>query len=117
LLHVTFTPYLDGQRPELPEGLTFDVTEELNNHRWQDYEALISQGQIYDRTKEKLMSSDGNIAIVRRIVKEAIEAVQRGEDPKGVWRNPEMDKILDFTQTVVDTTLLPETRSAGGAAA
>jgi nitrite reductase/ring-hydroxylating ferredoxin subunit len=117
LLHVTFTPYLDGQKPELPEGLTFDVTEELNNHRWQDYEALISQGQIYDRTKEKLMSSDGNIAIIRRLVREGIEAVQRGEDPKGVWRNPEMDKILDFTRTVVDTTLMSETRNAGGAAA
>ena len=108
VLHVTFTPYLNGCPPELPKGLTFDITEELNTHRWQDYEALTSQGQIYDRTKEKLMTSDGNILIIRKMVKEAIEAVQRDEDPKGVWRGPEMDRILDFSRTVVDTTLMTE---------
>jgi 5,5'-dehydrodivanillate O-demethylase len=101
---VVFTPYVNGKAPELPEGLTFDITDELTVHRLQDYQAIISQGQIYDRTQERIGSSDGGIILLRKIIREGIEAVQRGEDPKGVWRAPAMDRILDCTETSTDTT-------------
>ena len=82
--------------------MSFDITESLNTHRLQDYQALVGQGEIYDRTSEKLASSDGNISILRKIVKEAIEDVQRGVDPKGVWRGPQMDKVVDLSSIVID---------------
>ena len=103
MLHVTFTAHVNGRPPELPEGLSFDITEQLNNHRWQDYEALVSQGEIYDRTQEKLGHSDGNIVLMRKMIKDGIEAAQKGKDPKGVWRAPEMDKLIDLTHITADT--------------
>ena len=105
-LHVTFTPFVDGRAPKLPEGLEFDITEQLHIHRQQDYEAIVSQGEIFDRRTEKLGHSDDGLVIWRNMLKKGIEAVQRGEDPKGVWRAPEMDRILDFTGDVKDGLLM-----------
>jgi 5,5'-dehydrodivanillate O-demethylase len=105
ILSVTFTPYVDGRKPELLEGLTFDITDQLHIHRLQDYQAIVSQGEIYDRTAEDLGVSDRGVIMLRRIIMEGIQAVQRGEDPKGVLRNPEADKILDFTHIVGDTLM------------
>jgi 5,5'-dehydrodivanillate O-demethylase oxygenase subunit len=101
---VVFTPYINGKAPELPQGLTFDITDELAVHRLQDYQAIISQGQIYDRTMERIGSSDGGIILLRKIIREAIEAVQRGEDPKGVSRTADANKILDFSDASTDST-------------
>ena len=101
---MVFTPHVNGEAPELPAGLTFDITDELTVHRYQDYQAIISQGQVYDRTSERIGSSDGGIILLRKLIREGIEAVQRGEDPKGVWRSAAMDRILDFTEASTDST-------------
>ena len=51
-----------------------------------------TQGPIANRTKEHLSYSDRGVVLLRRITKEQIEKVQRGEDPMGVQRgeHPEM---------------------------
>ena len=54
--------------------------------RDQDDAILDSQGRIADRTKEHLGACDLGIVKYRRMLKEAIEAVQRGADPLGVIR-------------------------------
>lgn len=105
ILSVTFTPFIDGRAPQLPEGLTFDITEQLTNHRLQDYQAICSQGEITDRSVEHLGGSDAGITLLRKLVKEGISAVQRGEDPKGVWRDPSQDRIHDLSTIVTDTLL------------
>jgi hypothetical protein len=96
--------------PELPEGLTFDITDQLHAHRVQDYQAIISQGEIFDRTTEKLGRSDGGITIFRKMIMDGIETVRKGGDPQCVWRTEEMDRILDFSQDVIDDLM---TKKAG----
>jgi len=54
----------------------------------QDMLAWVSQGEIADRTTERLGSSDRGIVIYRRMLLEQVEKVERGEDPLGVIRDP-----------------------------
>jgi 5,5'-dehydrodivanillate O-demethylase len=102
VLSAVFTPFKDGQRPALPPGHTFDITEQLHVHRLQDYQAVASQGPIYDRTDEHLGASDRGVILLRKLVFEGIAIVERGEDPKGVRRGPETEEILDCSREVVD---------------
>ena len=55
---------------------------------YQDMLAWVIQGPITDRTKENLAASDTGVALLRLLLKEALEAVERGEDPMGVVRDP-----------------------------
>ncbi len=54
----------------------------------QDVMAWVTQGLIADRVNEKITKSDVGILACRRMFKEAIEAVRRGEDPVAVVREP-----------------------------
>lgn len=100
-----FTPYVDGKAPKLPEGVTFDITEQLHTHRLQDYQAIVSQGDIFNRMNEFIGGPDRGIVMLRKMIMRGIEAVQRGEDPIGVWRTAERDRMLDFTNIVGDTLM------------
>ncbi|NIO11078.1 MAG: hypothetical protein GTO40_24920, partial [Deltaproteobacteria bacterium] len=61
----------------------------------QDFMAWETQGPIADRSKERLATSDRGIIMFREMMKREIEKVQRGEDPKGVIRDPAQDTIID----------------------
>jgi 5,5'-dehydrodivanillate O-demethylase oxygenase subunit len=102
LFHVTFTPYVDGKLPELPAGVGYHLADFVQTIFQQDYEAIASQGPVYDRTLEKLATSDRGIMMLRKIIKEQIAAVQRGEDPPGVMRGQEWERILDSAEKVTD---------------
>ena len=54
----------------------------------QDEMAWIGQGAITDRTAEHLATSDRGILLYRKLLLENIEKVERGEDPRGVVRDP-----------------------------
>ena len=54
----------------------------------QDHMAWETQGPIADRTTEHLSYSDRGVALLRKVFKEQVERVQRGEDPMGVVRDP-----------------------------
>lgn len=54
----------------------------------QDRMAIEQQGVIADRTREHLVSSDVGIVRMRRMLREGVEAVERGEDPIGIIRDP-----------------------------
>jgi 5,5'-dehydrodivanillate O-demethylase oxygenase subunit len=54
----------------------------------QDMLAWVTQGEIADRTTERLGSSDRGIVMYRRLLFENLEKVERGEDPLGVIRDP-----------------------------
>ncbi|MEL1251167.1 aromatic ring-hydroxylating dioxygenase subunit alpha [Aurantiacibacter gilvus] len=60
----------------------------------QDFIAWIGQGAIADRSKENLRSSDRGIGMLRRQLLRDLEAVARGEDPKGIIRDPERAKCV-----------------------
>ena len=49
--------------------------------------AWVTQGEISDRTTERLGTSDKGVILFRNLVLEQIEKVERGEDPMGVVRD------------------------------
>ncbi len=55
--------------------------------RDQDDAAVESQGLVTDRTRENLGSSDRGIVMMRKMVKQSIEAVELGNDPINVRRH------------------------------
>jgi 5,5'-dehydrodivanillate O-demethylase len=54
----------------------------------QDMMAWVTQGDISDRTTERLGTSDKGVILYRNLLMEQIEKVERGEDPMGVIRDP-----------------------------
>ena len=62
----------------------------------QDRMALEGQGKIADRSGENLGASDRGIALYRRILRESIQAVEEGRDPKGIIRDPAKNTLIEF---------------------
>src|ERR687885_544051 len=54
----------------------------------QDMMAWVTQGDISDRTTERLGTSDKGVILYRQLIEEQIRKVERGEDPLGVIRDP-----------------------------
>jgi 5,5'-dehydrodivanillate O-demethylase len=109
-MHFTlyFAPIVDGKAAaKLPpdqqeEGLGDSIP---GKYRWdettgwiargdQDRCAQESQGPILDRTTEHLGVSDEGVIMLRRMHRQSIEAVERGEDPIGVIRDPAKNEII-----------------------
>jgi nitrite reductase/ring-hydroxylating ferredoxin subunit len=65
-----------------------------------DFDAQSSQRTIAVHALENLASTDRGVIMLRRIVREGIRAVARGDDPFGVdW--PEGETVRTFTQDLV----------------
>ena len=62
----------------------------------QDRVAQESQGLIADRTTEHLASSDQGIIMMRKMVRDSIDAVRQGKDPIGVIRDPNENQLITF---------------------
>lgn len=62
----------------------------------QDFVAWVGQGTIADRTLEKLGLSDRGIQMLRKQLLADVEAVARGEDPKGIIRDPEKARRVEL---------------------
>jgi 5,5'-dehydrodivanillate O-demethylase len=65
------------------------VVETING---QDMMAWVTQGEISDRTTERLGTSDKGVILFRNLLLEQIEKVERGEDPMGVVRDPAVNE-------------------------
>lgn len=106
---IDFYPHRDGQptQPALLKSQGFKKSEpgvykrvqdgwwNLYTHE-QDRVAQESQGVIADRTKEHLASSDQGIIMLRRMIKESIDAVRQGRDPVGVIRDRAENTTITF---------------------
>ncbi len=62
----------------------------------QDSMAWETQGYIADRRQEHLGVGDEGIIVLRKMLREQIERVQRGFDPIGVIRDPAKNRIIDL---------------------
>jgi 5,5'-dehydrodivanillate O-demethylase len=60
----------------------------VDNIDGQDMMVWATQGPIADRTREHIGGSDRGVAMLRKMLREQIEAVERGEDPIGTIRDP-----------------------------
>ncbi len=55
-----------------------------------------------DRTVERLGTTDRGIIMLRKMALDGIDAVRRGEDPNGVLRGDESERILVSSDKVTD---------------
>ena len=72
----------------------------------QDFVAWVGQGTNADRTQEHLGASDRGIIMLRKRFLSDLEAVARGEDPKAVIRDPEINRCVELP--VAERKLLTE---------
>lgn len=89
-------PYAQGRIPTWRGPVADPQTGRLiSTHVMnQDFIAWIGQGRIADRAKEKLGLSDRGVLMLRKQLLADVEAVQRGEDPKGVVRDPSINQAI-----------------------
>ena len=73
------------QPPDPPPPRSYEETQRAPD----DWEAQISQRPIAVHGLEHLATSDRGVALFRRRLREAIDAVERGEDPPGTSRDPD----------------------------
>jgi 5,5'-dehydrodivanillate O-demethylase len=104
-IHVLFFPNEDGA-PTHPQAFEPEVEYKepykepagaLHPHTHftmhavipQDHMAWETQGPVADRSIEHLSYSDRGVVLLRKVVQEQIERVQQGQDPLGVFRDPD----------------------------
>jgi len=86
----------------MPSDLTPDGDYSLESFFSQDRMAWETQGEIYDRGKEHLGMSDKGIAMFRRLLDEQITIVEQGGEPMALVRDPEKNRIIEFTSHSVN---------------
>jgi 5,5'-dehydrodivanillate O-demethylase oxygenase subunit len=84
-------PHWDG--PLIDETTGRWISSHVMN---QDFVAWVGQGTIADRTQENLGPSDKGIAMIRRRLMQDMERVARGEDPKGIIRDPSLNVCVEL---------------------
>lgn len=62
----------------------------------QDQLMQLSQGPVSSREHEHLRSSDRGVIMVRKLLRQGIEEVQAGRDPRGVIRGRPHDEVLAY---------------------
>src|ERR1041385_5234484 len=80
------TDQLTGREQLAPAGRK-DTSYEYTQRHPDDKEAVESQGPIALHGLEHLVTSDKGVLMFRKILRTAIAAIKRGEDPKGIIRD------------------------------
>jgi phthalate 4,5-dioxygenase len=81
-------------RAAMEEGLSFAGLG--TGFAYHDLVICEAQGEIYDRTQEYLGGEDKSIALVRRVMLEAIAAIQAGREAPHVVREPARNHFPDL---------------------
>jgi 5,5'-dehydrodivanillate O-demethylase len=68
----------------------------VDNVDGQDMMAWVTQGQIADRSRENLGSSDKGVAMYRRTLKRELRKIEQGQDPMGIVRDPARNQRIDL---------------------
>lgn len=68
------------------------IVETINGD---DMMVWLVQGEIADRTAERLGASDQGVILLRKLLDEQLEKVERGEDPLAVIRDGEKNRIIE----------------------
>ncbi len=117
ILYVIYTPTADGKpngQKEVPYKYIGPIKEPYDDYGFlryqhhmktfasQDGMAWETQGPMADRTKEHLASSDKGVVMLRQLLRIQLEKIKKGEDPIGVIRDPEKNKMIEFKVQVID---------------
>ena len=94
-LEFTFTRVIEGEKDKYTETPSFATRAQLagtdrpyeERQRFPaDYDAQVGQRPIAVHAKEHLATTDRGVIMFRNLVRDGIRAVQRGEDPQGLFR-------------------------------
>ena len=66
----------------------WELTEEEHQQFPGDYEAQVGQGPITIHSEERFVQSDRGIVMVRKMLRDQLDRIARGEDPIGVSFDP-----------------------------
>jgi len=114
---IRFHPLTDGKFEQQTLGFTGKqpgVYPREEDGYWnipsmeQDRVAQETQGVITDRTIEHLAESDRGIVMLRRRLREDIDAVAAGRDPACVTRDPAGDTMIKFETTLKEAEYVLE---------
>jgi len=102
VLQFRFTPTKDGSVAPQPEDVPVEFVGtkneagefHLDNFASQDHMAWETQGPLADRAREHLGESDRGIIMFRKLLRDQIHAVQTGDDPIGINRDPAKDEVI-----------------------
>ena len=86
----------------------------LDVNAGQDRMMLYSRGTIADRTREELGTGSKGIVLLRDVLEENMQRVERGEDPIGVIRDPAHNERLRLYAEPVDGTTASRRATANG---
>ncbi|MGI9595794.1 MAG: Rieske 2Fe-2S domain-containing protein [Acidimicrobiales bacterium] len=75
----------------------------------QDSLSWVGQGVIADRTRERLGRSDRGVQMIRNRLEADMAAVERGEEPSGVIRDPAANECIEWPSAVIDSIRGPVT--------
>jgi hypothetical protein len=98
---------VDGKRIDLSAARPFDTRSgdrpyEDTQRRPGDYEAQTSQRPIAVHKLEHLVSSDKGVIMYRKLIRDGIRAVKKGEEPLGAWPQRETgNRIPTYGQDTV----------------
>jgi 5,5'-dehydrodivanillate O-demethylase len=79
-----------------PSWLNEEGEYHMNTFSSHDGMAWETQGAIYDRSTEHLGVSDYGIVMLRQMLFDAMAAVERGDDPLGIVRDPDVAANIDL---------------------
>ncbi|HEX6512673.1 MAG TPA: Rieske 2Fe-2S domain-containing protein [Chloroflexota bacterium] len=66
----------------------------LEQVRIQDYMVYMAQGEIVDRTQERLGGADQGVILYRQMLEEQLELIEAGQDPMNVFRDPAANRSI-----------------------
>ncbi|MBM4264161.1 MAG: aromatic ring-hydroxylating dioxygenase subunit alpha [Deltaproteobacteria bacterium] len=102
VFQLRFSPSKDGKPVAQPDDIPIEyvgTTNEagefhMDNFTSQDHMAWETQGPLADRSKEHLGEADRGIIMFRKLLREQIEAVQKGQTPVGVNYDAAKDETI-----------------------
>jgi hypothetical protein len=85
---------LGSVRSRLDGKLWEELTEAEHRRFPGDYEAQVGQGPVTLHSEENLVSSDRGVALVRRVLRQQLDALAAGHDPIGVCFDADAPPII-----------------------
>jgi 5,5'-dehydrodivanillate O-demethylase len=106
--HIWYTCFVPREGVEIPENYPISLYEcpiQDSSGRFitdyidgQDIMAWVTQGEIADRTSERLGMSDKGIIMYRQLLFEEMKKAQNGTDPMCVFRDPSKNEFIELPQ-------------------
>lgn len=106
--HIWYTCFVPAPGIEVPEDYPISLYEApLKDNQGnyvtdyidgQDMMAWVTQGEIADRTNERLGTTDKGIIMYRQMLLEELAKIEKNEDPICVFRDPETAEYIKLPQ-------------------